>query len=209
MDTIEVEISDTQGHLRTDPSELINLARHVLMREGRRNASISIALVDEASIHSLNRLHLQHDWPTDVISFTLSNPDDNALAGELVVSAEMAVATAVEDGVAPRDELALYVVHGLLHLCGYDDSAESDAAVMRQREDEILTELGYANPWGVECGQSGLGGERILKEVLAMAKTSELGSGGNGGDRPDQGISFNSPLTTLHSPLPKESEACQ
>jgi probable rRNA maturation factor len=147
MDTIEVEISDTQGHLRTDPSEVIDLARRVLLGEGRRNASISIALVDQASIHALNRVHLRHDWPTDVISFTLSNPDDPALSGELVVSAEMAVATAAEDGVRPRDELALYIVHGLLHLCGYDDSTESDAAEMRRREDQILTEFGYSNPF--------------------------------------------------------------
>jgi probable rRNA maturation factor len=147
MDTIEVEISDTQGHLRTDPSEMIDVARRVLIEEGRRNAAISIALVDEASIHTLNRVHLRHDWPTDVISFTLSNPGDPSLAGELVVSAEMAVATAAEDGVEPRDELALYVVHGLLHLCGYDDSDESGAAEMRRREDEILTGLGYSNPF--------------------------------------------------------------
>ena len=148
MDMIEVEISDTQGHLRTDPSELIDLARRVLLGEGRRNASISIALVDQASIHTLNRVHLRHDWPTDVISFTLSNPDEPALAGELVVSAEMAIATAAEDGVEPRDELALYIVHGLLHLCGYDDSTGPDAAEMRRREDEILTECGYSNPFG-------------------------------------------------------------
>jgi probable rRNA maturation factor len=160
MDTIEVEISDTQGHLRTDPSEVIDLARRVLMGEGRRNASISIALVDEASIHALNRVHLSHDWPTDVISFTLSNPDDPILAGELVVSAEMAVATAIEDGVQPRDELALYIVHGLLHLCGYDDSTDAEAAEMRRREDEILTGSGYANPWGVESGPWGSGSDR-------------------------------------------------
>jgi probable rRNA maturation factor len=160
MDTIEVEISDTQGHLRTDPSEVIDLARRVLMGEGRRNASISIALVDEASIHALNRVHLSHDWPTDVISFTLSNPDDPILAGELVVSAEMAVATAIEDGVQPRDELALYIVHGLLHLCGYDDATDAEAAEMRRREDEILTGSGYANPWGVESGPWGSGSDR-------------------------------------------------
>ncbi len=160
MDTIEVEISDTQGHLRTDASEVIELARRVLIGEGRRDASISIALVDQVSIHTLNRVHLSHDWPTDVISFTLSNPDEPTLVGELVVSAEMAVATAAEDGATPRDELALYIVHGLLHLCGYDDSNESDAAEMRRREDEILTDLGYSNPWRVGSAESGAGSDR-------------------------------------------------
>jgi probable rRNA maturation factor len=135
---IEVEISDTQGHCPVDRAALVRLVRDVLVKEGRRRASISIALVDQATIHALNRAHLGHDWPTDVISFPLSDAEDPVLAGELVVSAEMAVATAAELGVEPADELALYLVHGLLHLCGYDDSHESDAVVMRRREEEIL-----------------------------------------------------------------------
>ena len=69
------------------------------------------------------------------------------LAGELVVSAEMAAATAAEIGVDPRDELALYVVHGLLHLCGYDDLSEAGAAAMRRREDELLKACGRSNPF--------------------------------------------------------------
>ncbi len=146
---IEVEISDTQSDLRVDPIEIIDLVNHVLLREGRRDASISIALIDLAAIHALNRAHLGHDWPTDVISFPLSNPDEPTLAGELVVSAEMARATASEVGAEPRDELALYIVHGLLHLCGYDDHTTSDAAAMRRREDQLLTDLGYTNPFRI------------------------------------------------------------
>jgi probable rRNA maturation factor len=144
---IEVEISDTQGHLRIDPVEVTNLVRQVLLREGHRDATISIALVDQAAIHALNRAHLGHDWPTDVISFPLSNPDDSTLAGELVVSGEMAAATALEVGAEPREELALYIVHGLLHLCGYNDHTESDSETMRRREDEVLTDLGYSKPF--------------------------------------------------------------
>ena len=61
-----------------------------------------------------------------------------ALSGELVISTEMAVATARELGGDPRDELALYIVHGLLHLCGYDDSTEEQSAAMNYRQSEIL-----------------------------------------------------------------------
>ena len=78
--------------------------------------------MDDATIHAINRRHLAHDWPTDVISFVLSEPDDPALAAELVVSAEMAVVDRPGAwGPTRRSELALYVVHGLLHLCGLDD----------------------------------------------------------------------------------------
>jgi probable rRNA maturation factor len=155
-EAIEVELSDTQGHLRVDHEVLATLVRSVLIAEGHRRAWISIALVDQSGIHAINRTHLAHDWPTDVISFPLSEPGDPALAGELIVSAEMAVATAAELGVAPDDELALYVVHGLLHLCGYDDISEAGAAAMRRREDELLRAIGRSNPFdrGLRPGPS-------------------------------------------------------
>ncbi len=146
-DSIEVEISDTQGHLRVAHEELTDLVRAVLTAEGCPRASLSIALVDQATIHAINRSHLGHDWPTDVISFPLSEPSDPMLAGELVVSVEMAAATAAEIGADPRDELALYVVHGLLHLCGYDDACEQEAAAMRRREGELLETCGRTNPF--------------------------------------------------------------
>lgn len=144
---IEVEISNTQGHLRVDPAALEQLVRVVLAAERRSRASISLALVDNAAIHALNRTHLGHDWPTDVISFPLSAPDDPVLNGELVVSAEMACTSAREIGVDPRDELALYVVHGLLHLCGFDDHDDADRQRMRDREDELLSQAGLTNPY--------------------------------------------------------------
>ncbi len=144
---VEVELSDTQGHLRIDPLKVTSIVRTVMAAEGRRRASISIAIVDQAAIHAINRTHLDHDWPTDVISFPLSAPEDKTLSGELVVSAEMATTTAAEHGIDPVDELALYLVHGLLHLCGYDDRTEADAARMRRREGELLAAAGHSNPF--------------------------------------------------------------
>jgi probable rRNA maturation factor len=143
--SIEVEISDTQSHLLADPAFLQGLVRRVLLAEGIERASISIALVDDSTIHAINRRHLAHDWPTDVITFVLSDPNEPTLGGELVVSAEMAAATARDAGVDPRAELALYVVHGLLHLCGLDDQSIEDADEMRRREGEILASEGLIN----------------------------------------------------------------
>ncbi|WP_435015433.1 rRNA maturation RNase YbeY [Tundrisphaera sp. TA3] len=144
---IEVEISDGQRFLRVDHADLSALVRRTLTAQGVDAASISIALVDDPTIHAINRRHLAHDWPTDVISFVLSEPDEPVLSGELVVSAEMAATTAREAGADPNAELALYVVHGLLHLCGLDDRDESDAAIMRRREAEILEAHGLTNPF--------------------------------------------------------------
>jgi probable rRNA maturation factor len=146
-DSIEVEINDTQTHVAVETGFLEGLVRRTLLAEGVENASISIALVDDSTIRVINRRHLAHDWPTDVISFGLSEPDDRIMAGELIVSAEMAAATAKDVGVDPLSELALYVVHGLLHLCGLDDQSTEDADVMRRREGEILAAEGLINTY--------------------------------------------------------------
>ncbi len=143
--TIEVEVSDTQSHLAVDPDQLSALIRRTLAAQGVDRASISVALVDDPTSRVINARHLGHDWPTDVISFELSDPDQPGLAGELVVSAEMASTTAAEVGADPFAELALYVVHGLLHLCGLDDATPAQAAAIRRREGEILAAEGLTN----------------------------------------------------------------
>jgi probable rRNA maturation factor len=154
---ITVDVSDTQSHLAVDPAALARLVREALAAEAVNAATISLAIVDNATIHAINRRHLDHDWPTDVITFCLSDDEDDALAGELIVSAEMAAATASEAGIAARDELALYVVHGLLHLCGYDDSTPAESAAMRRREGEVLARLGHSNTFSaVAVSEAGL-----------------------------------------------------
>jgi probable rRNA maturation factor len=153
---IEVEVTDNQSHLLVDPSFIETLVKRVLLLEGIEDASISIALVDDPTIQVINRRHLAHDWPTDVITFLLSEPGDPTLAAELVVSAEMAAATARDVGVDPRSELALYLVHGLLHLCGFDDDSLEASDAMRRREGEILALEGLINTFPlVGAGSSG------------------------------------------------------
>ncbi|QEH33458.1 Endoribonuclease YbeY [Aquisphaera giovannonii] len=148
-EAIDVEVSDTQSHLAVDPGRLARLAGDVLRGEGIDAASISIALVDDPTIHRINRDHLDHDWPTDVISFALSDPGDRRLVGELVISTEMARSTAAELAEDPSDELELYVVHGLLHLCGYDDTSDEAALRMGERQRAILEGRRASTPRGL------------------------------------------------------------
>ncbi len=143
--SITVEICDTQAFLQVNANQLALLVRRVLLDEGISSATISLALVDNAVIHRINRQHLGHDWPTDVISFALSGPEEPDLSGELVISAEMALANAREIMADPLEELSLYTVHGLLHLCGYDDRTEVDVRMMRERENLALRQLGLTN----------------------------------------------------------------
>ena len=118
------------------------IVRAVLCEEGISEAEISLAFVDNPAIHQLNKRYLGHDEPTDVLSFPMSDPGSKRLTGELVIGAEVAQIEAESRGHDVQAELALYVIHGLLHLCGYDDKSSSDAEEMRERERDYLRLLG-------------------------------------------------------------------
>jgi probable rRNA maturation factor len=139
--TIKVSIASPQETVAIDRQRLRETARAVLEGEGVRDAEISLAFVDNATIHQLNKRYLNHDEPTDVLSFPLS--DGKRLAGELVIGAEVGHAVAASAGHDVQAELALYVIHGLLHLCGYDDHTDKEAAKIRERERHYLQELGW------------------------------------------------------------------
>jgi probable rRNA maturation factor len=140
-----VSIASPQELVAIDRGLMRQVARAVLEGEGVREAEISLAFVDNPTIHQLNERYLGHDEPTDVLSFPLSEPGAKKLAGELVVGVEVALEQAQSRGHDVQTELALYVVHGLLHLCGYDDQSTKGAAEMRGRERHYLTELGLPN----------------------------------------------------------------
>ena len=155
MPQFTITVSNRQRTLRFDRRRLIRLARGVLRQEQVAAAEISVAILDDPQIHAINRQFLNHDYPTDVISFLLdcslaeepiagnssANPRRGAaklIEGEVVISAETAAANAAKYGISPQDELALYLVHGLLHLCGYDDLTPKEKRLMRRRETEAL-----------------------------------------------------------------------
>lgn len=106
-------------------------------------AVVSVAFVDDETIHELNRQFLQHDYPTDVLSFVLED-EPPRLEGEIVVSVDTARQNAAEAGWSADAELLLYVVHGALHLAGYRDKTPADAAEMRRAEAAALDQLGVA-----------------------------------------------------------------
>lgn len=155
----QIEIDDSQKILKVNHDRLADVVRWVLAAEKCVSASISLAIVDNQTIHDLNARYLQHDYPTDVLSFLLEEEMDSAslpipkgsprgqgkrLEGEIIFSAEMAKQIAGKYHWQPLDELTLYVVHGLLHLCGYDDVSRKEETLMRKRECEVLADWGLA-----------------------------------------------------------------
>jgi probable rRNA maturation factor len=139
---IKVSIASPQEQVAIDRGRMRQIVRTVLEGESETEAEISLAFVDNPTIHQLNKRYLDHDEPTDVLSFTLSAAGARKLEGELVIGAELAQAQATARAHAVEAELALYVIHGLLHLCGFDDTSERAAAQMRERERHYLGELG-------------------------------------------------------------------
>jgi probable rRNA maturation factor len=137
----QVEIANRQRHLRVDRGQVARAIRLVLQGEGVASAAVSVAVVNDATIHRLNREFLGHDYPTDVLSFELDR-GDGCLEGELVLSAETAVRSAADYGWLPHQELLLYVIHGALHLTGYDDGNRAARKRMNRRQDDYLSQLG-------------------------------------------------------------------
>lgn len=103
---------------------------------GRPRLPVSLLLTDDDGISVVHAEHLDDPTATDVISFDL---DDSA---DLVVSVETAARVAGREGHRMRDEVALYVIHGLLHVCGHDDHARAARARMRRAELDVLQRLG-------------------------------------------------------------------
>ena len=127
---------------RVVPSLIRKALRAVARREGW-SGDLSVAIVTDQIIHSLNARFLAHDEPTDVLAFlydekTPCGADD--VAGEIIVSAETAARVAASLDETPERELLRYCIHGLLHICGYDDRTPEERARMEERQERYLNE---------------------------------------------------------------------
>ena len=139
-----VGITDRQKILSISKPWLERLVKRALAAEGIEQAEIGILLVDDRRIAKLHGEWFDDPTPTDVITFDLSAGD--VLAGDIAVSTETARRLARELGWTPRQEVAYYVVHGLLHLTGYDDHTASDRRAMRSRERAVMKAIGLPGP---------------------------------------------------------------
>ncbi|NIP85372.1 MAG: rRNA maturation RNase YbeY [Planctomycetales bacterium] len=148
---IHVELINETQDASLEQERLVGAVQHVLQSESISSAEIGIAIVDDAKIHELNLQYLGHDYPTDVLSFPLG-ANQHPLQGEIAVSLDTARAAAAAYGWSVQDELLLYVVHGTLHLVGYDDQDPPSARRMRARQHELLSQLGLQPRDDLESG---------------------------------------------------------
>ena len=136
----KVSIASPQELVKLDRPRLREIVRQVMAEEDIKDYEISLAFVDNPTIHGINKRFLEHDEPTDVITFPYSS--GKVLVGELVIGVEVALEQARVGRHEVDAELALYVIHGLLHLVGYDDKDAHDRKQMRVRERYHLNGLG-------------------------------------------------------------------
>ena len=160
--TVEVFAADEQTDKPVDTIRWVNLARQVLEAEGvRGEAELSMLFVDEQAMADLNKRFMGKDGPTDVLAFPIDedpveggrSPDSGGtgpgympaepadlptLLGDVVICPTVAERNAPEHAGTYDDELALLIVHGILHLMGMDHVDDDEAEEMERRERELL-----------------------------------------------------------------------
>ena len=133
-----VLISSSQRAVRIPRGKIRRLVAFVSRHQGVRLAQVDLAFMDSRAIAEVNRQWLGHVGPTDVISFDLSDETTSGVSAQLVICGDVAARQAADRGIGVQRELMLYVVHGLLHLMGYEDLSVRGAARMRARQEELL-----------------------------------------------------------------------
>lgn len=133
---VRIEVFNAHGTRRVKVERVRGYARRVLKLAGIKQAAISVVVVDSRYIRRINRLYLNHDFVTDVISFPLEL--GRVLEGEVYVNLDRARSQAHHYGVSVENELARLVIHGTLHLAGYDDKGPRQAGLMKREEEKHL-----------------------------------------------------------------------
>jgi probable rRNA maturation factor len=148
--TMPIIIENRQKQISIDRRSVRRAMSRIMKYLYCSDKVISLLFVDDKEIREINRLYLSRDYPTNVISFSLTegefgdiNPD---ILGDIVISAETAFKDAVESGIEFNDELAFLMIHGTLHLLNYDhENASVDKTQeMKKKEQELFYMLqGY------------------------------------------------------------------
>lgn len=141
-------LSIEQDHpsLQLDDAVLRQVIRHVLSAEEASLVHLSVVLTGHETVRHLNRSYLDHDYDTDVLSFSLRDEpptdapetEEEGVEGEVYVDLDTAAERHEEFDTSFEREAYRYVIHGVLHLVGYDDATASGQEAMRQKEDQYL-----------------------------------------------------------------------
>lgn len=136
--------NQTNEKLDRELDELKDMLSNFCKREGLGNVIFNIIIIDNPTIHKINKEYRDKDAPTDVISFALEDdktviePYGVRILGDIYISIDKVHEQALEYGHSFKRELSFLAVHGLLHLLGYDHMEKSDEEVMFKKQEEVL-----------------------------------------------------------------------
>jgi len=140
---MKVDIRDLQDKVKLDKARIIKCATFVLNKMGEGPSELSLVFVTDLYIRKLNRRYRNVDSKTDVLAFPMRERSgflskESPILGDVVVSTETAKREAGKRKVPLQKEMNLYIVHGILHLLGYDDQTPSGRKKMKAKEKEFL-----------------------------------------------------------------------
>lgn len=115
----------------------INWLKLVITSEGKKQGDIQYVFCDDDHLNGINKTYLNHDTLTDIITFSTTENED-IISGEIYISLDRVNENSKTHSVSLANELSRVMVHGVLHLMGYDDHSESEKKLMRSKEDYYL-----------------------------------------------------------------------
>ena len=156
--------ADSEWDSRTSWEDLVDRAAKAAVAEsafpqlgsGPRSVELSVRLTSDAEVHALNSEWRGKDKPTNVLSFPMAEPEDldgsddagpELMLGDVILARGVCVAEAADKGISLENHAAHLMVHGTLHLLGYDHMDDDSAADMEARETRALARLGIADPY--------------------------------------------------------------
>ena len=148
---MEIVFENLQKKVALNPPQILKIVKTILRHEGVDRASLSIVFVSRQRIKALNKKFLGRGYATDVLAFDLSDEmlsksktrrKPKIILGDIIISTDALLKNARTYKTGPSEELALYVIHGILHLLGFDDHKTRDVQRMRRKEQQLLVFLG-------------------------------------------------------------------
>ncbi len=142
-----IQVSVNQNRIEINPEQIESAASRILNALGYTDAELSISVVDDGEMREINRQYRGQDRPTDVLSFAMLEGEFGdvcpEMLGDIVISAETARAEGIESGASLDSVMDLLLVHGILHLLGFDHEQGSEASRrMKEKTQELLRMLG-------------------------------------------------------------------
>lgn len=144
---VKITVKNLQNRIPVNSKKVVKTVQKVLSQEGiKKSGEITLCFVNDTRIKELNLKYLGKNNPTDVITFDITElKDKDNIFADIVISTERAIDNAKTFKTSPLFELYLYVIHGVLHILGYDDKCKKDKLVMRKKEKDILKALNLSS----------------------------------------------------------------